>query len=441
MLMTRLSHAACAADSQQVPSIDRWFSLSMHLGAPPTEFVCMAISFTRPFLIGSGFRIAVFLYALIFPILNEAGQPVSGLIVQQGIDFSFYVDSAEKLFSAPLSQIAEKFVAFYKAPFSRHIEILIAAPIVPALILGFDYQQGNTLPLALFYLGLGIALLALWLFWLRRMGLSQPMLLLFAILPNPLWFTLNISSDLPFAGLVAIFYLAYFSGKGEARFWALWGTALLLLALTRPNGISLLLFVLLHQILCAYRDRSVNIPAIACLGGITLVAGIYVLPYFSAVLHGMPREHIAYSYFGYPTQAYIGGIFELFPEWLDRPLSWLALVGAKLLYFVGLRPSYGNVEWWIVGLRGGAGLILLPGLIWVAIRGDTKHRLLIGLFLLPFLFGPSQDRYNLAIQPLLFYFGCLAYRDLIIIPSRYRSARRRRENAASSSETVFCSSD
>jgi len=113
------------------------------------------------------------------------------------------------------------------------------------------------------------------------------------------------------------------------------------------------------------------------------------------------------------------------PEWLDRALSWLTLAGAKLLYFVGLRPSYGQIAWWIVAIRAGAGLILLPGLIWVVIRGDTKHRLLISLFLLPFMIGPSQDRYNLAIQPLLFYFGYLAYRDVWVSGLRQRLARRR----------------
>lgn len=401
----------------------------------------MTRSFIRPFLVGSGFRIALFLYALFFPILNEAGQPVSGLILQQGIDFSFYVASAEKLFSAPLSQIVEKFATFYEAPFSRHINIIIAAPVVPALIVGFDYHQGNTLPLALFYLGMGIALLALWLFWLRRMGLPEPVLIGFAILPNPLWLTLNISSDLPFAVFVAIFYLAYFSPKGETRYWALWGGALLALTLTRPNGVSLILFVLLHQILCAYRDRSVNIPAIACLSVIALMAGIYVLPYFSAVLYGIPREHIAHSYFGYPIQAYIGGIFELFPEWLNLSLSWLALAGSKLLYFVGLRPSYGDVEWWIVGLRGAAGFVLLPGMIWVALRGDTKHRLLIGLFFLPYVIGPSQDRYNFAIQPLLFYFGCLAYRDIFTFRLRNWLGGSRKKNGPPITNSAFRSSD
>jgi len=362
--------------------------------------------------------------------MNEAGQPVSGQIMQQGIDFSLSQIAAERLFTAPISEIASKLGMFYEDPFPGQAKLLaghetglMAAPILPLMIVGFEYQDGNTLPLSLFYLGIGIVLLALWLIWLRRMGLPEPALLLFAMLPNPLWFTLNVSSDLPFAMLFAVFYLGYFSRKGEAYYWALWGTALILLALTRVNGLSMLLLVLTHHFIASYRNRSVNIFAITGLSVLTFVVAVYFLPYISAVLQGLAREHEAYSYFGYSTQAYIGGIFELLPKWLNLAVSWLTLVGAKLLYFVGLRPSYADVAWWIVALRGGAGLILLPGLVWVIICGDTKHRMLIGFYLVPFVIGPSQDRYNLAIQPLLFYFGYLGYRDVFALFFRGKSAR------------------
>ena len=392
-------------------------------------------------MIGSVFRITLFLYALFVPILNEAGQPVSAHIVQQGIDFSFYQQTAEKLFSRPFSEITDSFKTFYDNPFEGHYDLLIAGPVVPVLIIGFEYRQGNTLPLALFYLGLGIGLLWLWLFWLRGMGAPKILLLLFALLPNPLWFTLNLSSDLPFAACMVVFYLTYFDRQGENRHWIVWGIALLLLVMTRPNGLSILLFVLIHQTIRAYQQRSIHIPAFACLSTVTLAAGIYLLPYFSAVLHALPREHASYTYFGYSTQVYFGGIFDLLPKWLDWPLSWLTLLGAKLLYFVGLRPSYGEVAWWIVTLRAGAGLILLPGLVWTAVRGDTKHRLLIGLFLLPFIGGPSQDRYNLAIQPLLFYFGYLAYRDIFTFGAFIFAPKLRQKNLKTRAETTIPSSD
>jgi len=56
--------------------------------------------------------------------------------------------------------------------------------------------------------------------------------------------------------------------------------------------------------------------------------------------------------------------------------------------------------------------VLLPGLIWVAWRGNNRDRLFIAALLMPILLGGTQDRYNLPIQPLLFYFGWKAYEPL-----------------------------
>ena len=116
-----------------------------------------------------------------------------------------------------------------------------------------------------------------------------------------------------------------------------------------------------------------------------------------------------YTFFGMPLEAYSNGLFQNLPAWLDKLTSWCLLFGAKLLYFVGLRPSYAGVDWWVVALRGAAGLILLPGLLYAAFKAGNRHRIFFAIFLLPILIGGTQDRYNLPIQPLLFYFGYRAY--------------------------------
>jgi hypothetical protein len=355
---------------------------------------------------------------LFYPFTNESGDPVSAQVVQQTLDFSFYKNSAEQLFIQPFSYMVQNLVLSYENPFVYRPGFEIATPIFPALIIIFEYRDGNTVPLAIFYLALGILLLTIWLIWMKRLAVPEPFLILFALLPNPLWLTINVSSDLPFAVLMAVFYLAYFGRQGEDRYWMVWGGALLLLILARPNALSVLLFVLAHLVLRAYQTRRINIPAIAFLTLVTSAASLYLLPYFIGVLDGVPSGNIAYTFFGHTTSAYLDGIYGALPRWLDLPLSWLTLVGAKMLYFVGLRPSFGDVAWYMVVFRGAAGLILLPGLIWVFIRGDNKHRLLIGLFLLPFIIGPSQDRYNLAIQPVLFYFGYLAFKELLALRLR-----------------------
>ena len=55
------------------------------------------------FLTGVAFRLIVFGIAAFSPLHNESGMPVSPLLVQQGIDFNFYLESAEKLLPPALT--------------------------------------------------------------------------------------------------------------------------------------------------------------------------------------------------------------------------------------------------------------------------------------------------------------------------------------------------
>jgi len=79
------------------------------------------------------------------------------------------------------------------------------------------------------------------------------------------------------------------------------------------------------------------------------------------------------------------------------------------LYFAGLRPSYGQTLPLLVVARAVVGVILLPGLLFLLVRGRTRDSILVILFSLPVFIGPTQDRYYLPILPILFYYGVLAY--------------------------------
>ena len=68
-----------------------------------------------------------------------------------------------------------------------------------------------------------------------------------------------------------------------------------------------------------------------------------------------------------------------------------------------------------------AGLILLPGLLYLAFRGDRRDRLFVWIFFLPIFIGPTQDRYNLPIQGLLFFYGLQAYALLWQTMQRWRA--------------------
>jgi len=357
-------------------------------------------------------RVGAFVYAMLWPITDQGGRPVSPLLPQVGSDFAFYVQSLELYRSTSIGGLIGKFIDFYSQPIAEQMGHIIPGPVLPALIWLTDYRSDNVLPLALVFLVLGIALAWLWILWLERQGLPGLWLILFALLPNPLWFMLNVSSDLPFAVFFGVFYVAYLRERWSGGTLAAWLTALALILLTRPNGYSLLLFVMLDLVVLRTTLSLRTRRALGAGMAIAVLAfSIYLYPYF---ITEVKRNLFANSYlfFGYSHAAFAHGIYESLPTWLNLPLSWLTLVASKILYFCGLRPSFGDIPTGLLLLRAAVGIVLLPGLAYGFLYSDNRHRLLLGLYLLPIMLAAAQDRYNLPLQPLLFYFGASALAGL-----------------------------
>jgi hypothetical protein len=302
--------------------------------------------------------------------------------------------------------IAQEFLQFFQAPFVAPATQLISGPVFPFVMRLFQYGPGNLLPLAVFYLVVSIGLAAAWLTWLSNKGVSAPWLIVFALIPNPIWFTLVISPDLLFAALFAVFFLLYFETRPSAAQTTGWVLALATMLLLRPNSFSVLMFVALHAGWAMVQSRAFDIRRGILVTALLLVFGLYLYPYF---LNEMQKAGSVLSYFGFTPFEYINGIYPALPGWIDRPLSWGALVGAKLVYFVGLRPSYGFTNTLLVLARGGAGVILLPGIFYLFWAGRRGEMALIGLYCLPIVLGPAQDRYYLPIYPILFLYGVMAY--------------------------------
>jgi len=397
-------------------------------------------------------RLAVFAVAIQAPILNQRGAAISPLEMQTGTDIHFYLRSMRTYRELSLSEIVEVFTKYYDfdtelpegapvdcapdrimcSPKSRSIvgsyaDYFLAPPVFPMLLSALNYQEGNTLPFAVFYLFLSSLLVFLWLRWLWAKGIAAHWLFVFALIPNPIWFTLSISTELVFALVFAVFYLAYTAPGSNRSRVALWILFLGLTLLTRPNGVSVLLFVIADGLLFTSRSLRVNFLPIALVITPILAGTIFFFgPHFNIfVVHSATM-----SYFGTEQGHYLTGIYGALPVWLDWPLSWISLVGAKMLYFVGLRPTYGELPLVVQFVRGAVGVILLPGLIYLFLRADWRLRLLVGLYLLPIFLGASQDRYNLPIQPILFFYGVLS---LSAIWSRVRG----RSNSVSDAAKVL----
>jgi hypothetical protein len=348
-------------------------------------------------------KLALFVFLAVSPLESASVGTISPLVEQTATDMHYYQDGANLYFRSDAS-----FVDYVAANFSTVAgwrSASVMPPALPFLLFITDYRAGNTLPLALVYLAFAIAWTSAWLAWMARRGVGLGWLLLFGLLPSPLWFMVNISTDLLFALVFTGFYLAYFRESGHRKI-AAWLVALLLLILCRTNGLAVLAFVGLDILLARDIDRRHKqlIVALLCL------SAPVVLLYLPSYL-GTGRTLLRLEYFGATQADYLAGRFPALPAVIDLPLSALALFAAKVLYSVGLRPSFTGTAPVLVAVRALPGLILLPGLIWLLWRAPKRERYMVLLFLLPIVTGPAQDRYLLPLQGLLFYYGALAYGD------------------------------
>lgn len=349
-------------------------------------------------------RVGVFIGSIVWPIPNERGDLVSPLLPQRFLDYQFYLNSLAR-YASSWSSIFDQFVQFYRDPLANNVTTLISGPVFPFLLGVSGFAAGNYLPLSVFYVALCSVLAVVWLLWLHRSGVGGLWLIAFALIPNPIWFTLVVSPDLIFAAEFAAFFIAYFGRQSRTR-TVIWVIALVLMILTRPNSFSIALFVALDAAwLLISGRRTAPMPAIG-LFGLLVVSGLYLFPYF---LFEMGKAGAELRYFGVTPLQYLSGLFHWLPTWLDLAASWLALLGAKLLYFTGLRPTYGVTPLPFVLLRAAPGLVLLPGLIWMMFTAPTRQRALIALYCLPFVLGPAQDRYYIAVYPVLFLYGVRAW--------------------------------
>ena len=351
--------------------------------------------------VGLLLRIGVFAYAIEFPIVNEDGTPVSPTLSQRSTDFYNYIQAAKTLSHEPLRRLR----AALDVSVDETGEFPLRAfttPVLPLLILATGYEHGHTLPLSTLFLAVSCATFVIWLLIFRRFELPPYWSVLFALLPTPLWFTVNMTLDTLLAFTVAVFFWFYFiDTANRLRLPILALTALLTLA-TRPNGAFIMGFVIADAVLFASLRARWQRVALAggVLAGLTIAS--YLLPLFMLELMTTSRD---FHYFGYYTQEYLDGIYPALPAILDRPLSWLSLTIAKALYFCGFRPSFSDIGGFVLLVRAAPGLLLFPGLVYLIVRGDARHKLFFLCFAFPIFLHLPQERYSLAVLPLMLMYG------------------------------------
>ena len=364
------------------------------------------ISYARKFFViaiaSVAIRILAFVIFMFINLQDHKGNIVSPLEEQRGIDTAFYQEAAEQYKTYGWSILYKKTEDFYKDPSTEYSGIS-PMPLFPLLLILTDYQDGNTIPLALLYLVFCCMLCLIWLRWLKDNGCPTIGLWLFTVIPNPIYYMVAVGTDLPFALLFSVFFVSYFS-KNRNNF--IWISALILLFLMRPNSLSIGIFVILDQLLRDFNlEKRLKLIILPVMALVVTVIGLFALPYFVVYLD-LSKD---FTYFGVSNAEYINGIYTNLPIFLDKVLSVITFLFAKILYFCGLRPSYSDVSTEIVFLRAFVGIFLLPGLIYIFFSKKRSLKMLIFIYMLPIFIGATQDRYHLSIFPILYLYGFQIY--------------------------------
>jgi hypothetical protein len=353
-------------------------------------------------------RIAVFFYLIYYPVPNYNPQQLISPIIMQTLvgDITIYRAAGKMYFSRNI---------ITNIKHSLHARQLMVCPLYPALLRIFHYTDGCVLPLSITYVIFSIILSILWLGWLFNKKVNLFWLIFFAIIPNYLYFTFSISTDLFFSLLFAIYYIYYFKEEQTQRDVYIWILMAALMLLTRPNTLSIIIFIAIDYIFIKNNNRLQKITVFVIFVIISILSGIYFYDYFRLYL----KDSFIQPLFGYTVGDYIHGVYNSLPKWLNYVCSYISLFLAKITYMVGLRPSYCNQTFEFVFLRAYTGLVLLPGLIYLFYQKQNKDKILILMFILPVIIGIPCERYLLPIYPLLFLYGIRS------IEAIYRKMRMR----------------
>jgi hypothetical protein len=369
-------------------------------------------------------RVLAFLVLAIHPIAGQGGHLVSPGLINYTTDMVQYLAVFENYFQSAhlIDNFREFYTSGYKLPRSEAGWIALA-PALPILVEFFGYKNFSPYPLSIFVLISGCIYISLWIAWLREQNIGVIPVFILLLLPNTIWYTVSVSSDMIFSSIISVILFVYFkyglSNRSITYIFILTFAAILI----RPIGISVLLSFFFIYILDAikYKSSWKEICTVLAIGLIlSLASGIYYFPYFRL----FSILSTDFTLFSVPVSQFKAGLFPNFPELIDQIASRALLVGAKLLSLVGIRPSYSDVAWPFVVLRSATGLITLPGLLYLLLKGEIRLRIIVVCFVAPVIAGLPMERYLLPILPILFCFGVKFYTDAWrAVTGRYTQSR------------------
>lgn len=277
-------------------------------------------------------------------------------------------------------------------------------PIFPTMLGQAGYEENRQL-LSSLYLIAGSLLGWHWSKILRDRGEHWWLQILCACFPALVYYSFLVSTDLLYACLIALWLVsarAVLENKAGALTAS--GVTMFLLLLARPNSLALIPLMSLM----VWRVRSFKLWFLWSL--FWGLAGVFMLIYYLPYYWVHDSNASATHYWGILPSEYYKGLLTGVPGWISQPISWLLFAVSKLMHAVGLRPSYASVETWLMVARALPGLVFLPGLFYLFFAAQWFERWFVFFFMVPIFVGASQERYLLALTPILLLWGVRAWR-------------------------------
>ena len=377
------------------------------------------LSTMHMFLLAILSRVLLAVLAVIIVLKDENGQEVSPLVEVNFGDYEFYKEFVLEIFS----MLQAPFLFFYHGgsvgdwiaqdptgvgglgPY------VFPGPFLPWLLNVFDYST-HSLALASVYLIASALLVFGWVLYYRTKKVSVWGQLALIAFPLLLWYSLAISTELPMS--IAVFM--FFFGALTIRRSPFWGfactlSAFILMLLIRPNSLSM--FPVMLLVIFLNRDLMSK----WCTAAVVMLTGtffMYFVVYYAPYFFMVKESALAISYWELYPEQYLEGLFPNLPLFVNQVISNCALIGSKLIYATGLRPSYSDAPALFVLLRSISGIWILPGIFYCFYLGSWLERVLLLGFLLPLLLTVAQERYLLPIAPLLLLYGGMFWKDLYL---------------------------
>lgn len=354
-------------------------------------------------------RVLAFLIFECSSIVNDSGVSIKFAGNPAFLDYVFYKEHIGSAW-AEIARPA-KFWFMMLEDWRGAVTWLMGQPIKPGplypMLLGFSSFEESRYLLAWIYQVLGALLGWQWSRWLNDKGAALWLQVAGACFPALVYYAFLLSTDLLYAFLIAVWLVSARAAMDKkVGAWSMTVISMLLLVLARPNALALLPMMCL----VAWKLKSLRSWLTWCTA--FALVGFYMLTYYIPYYWVHDSNAAVTSYWGILPVDYYKGLWVDWPVWISRPLSWLLFAISKLMYAVGLRPSYESIDLWLVVLRALPGLLFFPGLIYVVCAGQWFDRWFVILFMLPIFIGASQERYLLALTPMLLLWGTRAWSQI-----------------------------